>query len=339
VAAGEPLPATQADIRFTGHAIEARLYAEDPYAGFAPQTGTVLWWRPQHALHGGVRIDDGIHEGSAITPFYDPMVAKVIVQGRDRNDAIRRLRAALENAPLLGLRNNGRFLADLVNHPAFREASMTTTLIDQWQDQGEAVLQRPLPGDGIWCVAAAALAMRAGAGWRANSVAAFGLPLRCNDITHTLRVHPDRSGHVSVALGSQTHTIRILHFRDGALRYEIDGVTRQAVALLHAHELHVAIEGTSFVFQEVSPFPEKDTRTDATRARAPVAGKVTQIQVAVGAPVKEGQPLVCVEAMKMEMWLTAQADGTVVQVHAQLGEQVESGALLVEIELQGGPAG
>ena len=339
VAAGEPLPATQADIRFTGHAIEARLYTEDPYAGFAPQTGTVRWWRPQLALHGGIRIDDGIDEGGSITPYYDPMVAKVIAHGRDRPDAIRRLRAALENAPLLGLRNNGRFLADLVNHPAFRGASMTTTLIDQWQDTGEALLQRPVPGEGVWCVAAAALALRAGASWRANSVAAFGLPLRCDDTTHTLRVHPDRSGQVTVALGSQTHTIRILHFKDGALRYEIDGVTRQAVALLHAHELHMAVDGTSLVFQEVSPFPEKDARMDATRARAPVAGKVTQVQAAVGEAVKEGQPLVCVEAMKMEMWLTAQADGTVLQVHAQVGDQVESGALLVEIELQAGPAG
>jgi geranyl-CoA carboxylase alpha subunit len=339
VAAGGPLPATQADIRFTGHAIEARLYTEDPYAGFAPQTGTVRWWRPQHALHGGVRIDDGIEEGGSITPYYDPMVAKVIVHGRDRHDAIRRLRAALENTPLLGLRNNGRFLADLVNHPAFRGASMTTTLIDQWQESGEALLQRPVPGDGVWCVAAAALAMRAGASWRANSVAAFGLPLRCDDSTHTLRVHPDRAGQVTVALGSQTHAIRILHFKDGALRYEIDGVTRQAVALLHAHELHMAVDGASFVFQEVSPFPEKDARMDATRARAPVAGKVTQVLAAVGDAVKEGQPLVCVEAMKMEMWLTAQADGTVVQVHVQVGEQVESGALLVEIELQAVPAG
>ena len=143
VAAGEPLPAGQADVQLRGHAIEARLYVEDPYAGFAPQTGTVRWWRPQRALAAGVRIDDGIDEGSEISPWYDPMVAKVIVHGRDRNDAIRRLRAALENAPLLGLRNNGRFLADLVNHPAFRNAAMTTTLIDQWQEQRRSPAAAP----------------------------------------------------------------------------------------------------------------------------------------------------------------------------------------------------
>ena len=243
VAAGEPLPAGQADVHLRGHAIEARLYVEDPYAGFAPQTGTVRWWRPQRALAAGVRIDDGIDEGSEISPWYDPMVAKVIVHGRDRNDAIRRLRAALENAPLLGLRNNGRFLADLVNHPAFRSAAMTTTLIDQWQDSGEALLQRPVPAEEAWCVAAAAFAMENGANWRADSVAAYGIPLQCDDVAHTLRVRPGRSGHVQVTLGHQNHTIQILRFDDGELRYEIDGVTRSAVAVMHGGELHLAMAG------------------------------------------------------------------------------------------------
>lgn len=334
VAAGQPLPACQADVKLTGHAIEARLYVEDPYAGFAPQTGTVRWWRPQQALFAGVRIDDGIEEGSEISPFYDPMVAKVIVHGRDRDDAIRRLRAALENAPLLGLRNNGRFLADLVNHPAFRAATMTTTMIDQWQEQGEALMQRPLAGDEAWCVAAAAFAMQDGANWRADSVAAFDIPLQCDEVVQTLRVHPDRSGQVTVTLGSQRHLVRIIDFTNGDLRFEIDGVTRTAVAVRHQQALHIALAGASFVFNEVSPFPSKDSALDATRARAPVAGKVTQIQFAVGEGVKEGQALVCVEAMKMEMWLTAQAAGTVVALHVKVGEQVESGALLVEIELE-----
>ena len=334
VAAGQQLPASQTDIKLTGHAIEARLYVEDPYAGFAPQTGTVRWWRPQLALLAGVRIDDGIEEGSEISPYYDPMVAKIIVHGRNREDAIRRLRAALENAPLLGLRNNGRFLADLVNHPAFRDAAMTTTLIDQWQEAGEALLQRPLPGDETWCVVAAAFAMQNGANWRADSVAAFDISVRCDGVTQTLRVHPDRTGQVSVTLADQKHDVRIVHFKDGDLRYEIDGVTRRAIVVRHQQDLHIALGASTFVFHEVSPFPGKDVALDATRARSPVAGKVTQIQFEVGEGVKEGQALVCVEAMKMEMWLTAHAAGTVVALHVKVGEQVESGALLIEIELE-----
>jgi geranyl-CoA carboxylase alpha subunit len=165
-------------------------------------------------------------------------------------------------------------------------------------------------------------------------VVAFDMPLRCDELTQTLRVHPDRSGQVTVTLASQKHLVRIIDFKDGSLRFEIDGVTRTAVAVKHQQELHVALGGASFVFHEVSPFPSKDAALDATRALSPVAGKVTQIQFAVGEGVQQGQALVCVEAMKMEMWLTAQAAGTVVALHVKVGEQVESGALLIEIELE-----
>ena len=337
VAAGQPLPVAQADITLTGHAIEARLYAEDPYANFAPQTGPIRWWRPGRALSAGVRIDDGIVEGGEVSPWYDPMVAKVIVHGRDRDDAIRRLGAALQNAPLLGLRNNGRFLADLVDHPAFRNAAMTTTLIDQWQEAGEPLLQRPVPSEELWCLAAAAFAMHEGPGWRANSVAAYGIPLQWEDQARVLRVQAERTGRVRVELGSQRHELHLLGLDDGELRYEIDGVQRRAIALRSGAELHLAVGGTVFVFQEPSAFPDRDGGQDATRARAPVAGKVTQVPVAAGDAVVLGQPLVCVEAMKMEMWLSAQAAGRIAAVHVAPGDQVESGALLVEIELENNP--
>jgi geranyl-CoA carboxylase alpha subunit len=109
-------------------------------------------------------------------------------------------------------------------------------------------------------------------------------------------------------------------------------VTRRVVAVLQQGELHMALGGSSFVFSEVSPFPGKDAVQDVRQARSPVAGKITQIKVAVGDAVLDGQPLLCVEAMKMEMWLAAQTAGTVTAVHAQVGDQVESGAVLVEIE-------
>ncbi len=332
VAAGEPLPAQQADITLTGHAIEARLYAEDPYTGFTPQTGTVLWWQPADALHAGVRVDDGIRQGSAVSPFYDPMVAKIIVHGRDRNDAIRRLRAALANTPLLGLKNNGRFLRDLVDHPAFRKAEMTTTLIDQWMEQGEALLQAPVPGDAVWRVAAMAMALRAGSSWRADSVAAFDVRLQCGEQVRNIRVRPDRHGGVALTLDGATADATVLGFADGKLRYTVDGVTRSAVAVFAGTTLHLALEGHSFVFAEVSPFPDADARKDASKARSPVAGKLTQVLVAPGTAVQLGQQLVCVEAMKMEMWLCAEAAGVVQAVHATAGDQVESGALLVELE-------
>jgi geranyl-CoA carboxylase alpha subunit len=334
VAAGDVLPVKQDDLTLTGHAIEARLYTEDPYTGFAPQTGTVAWWQPERARSTGVRVDDGIRQGSVVSPFYDPMVAKIIVHGRDRDDAIRRLRAALVNTPLLGLKNNGRFLSDLVDHQAFRKAEMTTTLIDQWAEQGEPLLQAPVPSTAAWQVAAVALAMRQGSSWRANSVAAYGFNLQCGDAVRALRVRPDRHGAVEVALDGQTVQTRVLQFVDGVLRLELQGVAQTAIAVWAGADLHIAHAGHSHVFSEVSPFPSADAQKDASRARSPVAGKVTQVLVAPGDAVQDGQQLVCVEAMKMEMWLCAERAGTVKAVHAQAGEQVESGALLVELETE-----
>jgi geranyl-CoA carboxylase alpha subunit len=339
VAAGEPLPARQADITMTGHAIEARLYAEDPYSGFAPQTGTVLWWQPERALSAGVRIDSGIAQGGTISPYYDPMVAKVIAHGRDRDDAIRRLRAALANTPLLGLKNNGRFLSDLVDHPRFRSAQMTTTLIDQWQEQGEITLQETAPFDAVWHVAAMALAMRGlenwrGHNWRSDSVAAFDLRLQCGEQVRSLRVRPDRQGGVSIDMDGSRIAAAVLGFADGTLRYAVDGVVRTAIAVLDGASVHLALQGHCFVVSEVSAFPDVDAHKDASKARSPVAGKVTQVVVCIGDSVQPGQQLVCVEAMKMEMWLCAEAAGTVQAVHATAGDQVESGALLVQLNLK-----
>ncbi len=333
VAAGEPLPAFQRDIHLRGHAIEARLYVEDPYTGFTPQTGTVLWWQPTRALHAGVRIDDGIVQGSVVSPHYDPMVAKIIAHGRDRDDAIRRLRAALVNTPLLGLKNNGRFLHELLDHPAFRQAQMTTTLIDQWQQQGEPLLQATVASDAVWRVAALAVATRGGNSWRANSVAAFDLRLRQGDVQRAVRVRPDRLGDVEITLDGSSSHATVLACVDSVMRYAVDGVQRSAIVQFAGSQLHLALDGQSFVFDEVSPFPDADAQKDASKARSPVAGKLTQVLVIPGAAVTAGQQLVCVEAMKMEMWLCAQAAGKVLAVHGKAGEQVVSGALLVELEL------
>ena len=333
VASGEPLPVQQSDIHCNGHAIEVRLYAEDPYTGFAPQTGTVLWWQPEQALHAGVRIDSGIRQGSVISPYYDPMVAKVIAHGRDRDDAIRRLRAALRNAPLLGLKNNARFLGDLLNHSAFRQAQMTTTLIDQWQDQGEPLLQPPAVDDHAWRVAALAFALQHGASWRSNSVAAFDITLQSDQVVRALRVHPDLHGTVAVTHAGDTVDLQVQSFKDGVLRYSANGVSARAVAVIVAGALHLALDGQAYLFSEVSAFPNADALRDASRACSAVAGRVTQVLVAPGAVVSVGQQMVCVEAMKMEMWLAAEAAGTVLAVHAKAGDQVESGALLVELEI------
>ena len=314
VAAGEPLPRAQDQITFTGHAIEARLVAEDPYDGWKPQTGRVQRWRPAQA---GVRVDHGVVEGEPITPYYDAMVAKFVAHGSDRADAVRRLTRALHDAPLLGVHNNAGFLGQLLNHPQFTHAELSTARLDAWAANGHALLQRPLPPPAAWRVAAA---LRAGSGaGRPASVAQFDLTLQCQGQTQTLRAPPEG--------------VTLLAREDGALRCTFDGVQHQAQWADDGVTLHLAMNGAVFSFTEASPWPVHEATTDPRRARAPVAGVVAQVNVAPGDSVAAGRQLVCIEAMKMEMWLTATAPGTVRAVHVRLKDSVAADAVLVELDL------
>ncbi len=344
VAAGEPLPLAQEDIVLSGHAIEVRLYAEDPYDGFAPQTGAVRYWRPEQALagrargqaaFGEVRIDAGIREGGEVTPYYDPMVAKLIAHGRDRTDAIRRLMAALDDAPLLGLRHNARFLRDLLDHPAFREARMHTTLIDQWQQAGEPLLQRPQPDALAWALAAAALAAGEGGARRPDSVATWGttLVLAGGSEQRAVRVRP-HGAQVQVQLaGAEGFTFDAVRWQDERLYWRQGGVQRSAVCQMQGGQVTLALGATVYQFAELSPFPQNDPALDPRKLRSPVAGTVCAVAVAVGEQVSAGQPLLCVEAMKMEMWLHARASGTVSALHAQIKDSVAAGSVLAEIDI------
>jgi acetyl/propionyl-CoA carboxylase alpha subunit len=341
VAAGEPLsswlPGGQHDLRFEGHAIEARLYAEDPYDGFRPQTGRILHWQPSIAVQrgrGSVRIDDGIAEGGTVSPWYDPMLAKLIVHGRDRADAVRRLVAAIEDAPLLGLATNARFLCDLLRHEDFAAARMTTTRLDEWASGGAALMERPAPSEQAWLAAAALLAR--------GSLAPHGQA--------RLRPAALASQTIAVQYASQTrrwrvrlqgdlvrlddHLVRVTRLADHRWRLEIDGVARTVLARPDASGAwHLAELGCDFEFREPSALPEQLDGADPRRARAPVAGIVAQVLVQPGDRVEAGQPLLCVEAMKMEMWLNARAAGTVLAVHAREREAVAAGTVVVELEI------
>jgi geranyl-CoA carboxylase alpha subunit len=320
IAAGETLPLRQEQIRFEGHAIEARLYAEDPYAGFAPQTGTVLHFRPEDALRAGVRFDAGIAEGGKVNPHYDPMLAKLIAHGRDRNDAIRRLIAALEDAPLLGVANNGRFLRDLLDHQRFRAATMHTSLLDEWAAEGETILRQPQPTDADWQLAAALFAGRPG--WRSDSVASFDLMLACSEENRKVKVG---AGATAIDWTADAH---------GHLCYTEDGITRHATMHRDGDTLYLARDAAVFVFREASPLPAAGNRNDPAIARAPVAGTVARLEVGTGDTVIAGQTLAVIEAMKMEMRVTAGAAGIVAAVRVLAGAQVEAGAILVELKLE-----
>ena len=336
VAAGEPLtaliPGLQDDIVPRGHAIEARLYAEDPYDDFAPQAGRITWWRPHLAsAQPGVRIDDGVREGDAVTTHYDPMLAKIIAHGRDRNDAIRRLTAALEDAPLLGLKTNSRFLRDLVNHASFKQAEITTPLLDTSREQKTPLFARPQPDDATWALAAAARVLRQGPGWRPDSVSSYGMNLRCGDETRALQIRVLPNGAVSVAHGGATHAIRMFGLSGETFSYEIDGIRRRSVWHDDGTTLQLSQHAACFAFEEPSPLASRDQIVDENQIRARLTGAVVEVAVSAGDRVSANQPLVCIEAMKMEMWYRASTDGTVSAIHVQVRDQVESGALLVEL--------
>ena len=338
VAAGEPLPLSQAQIKFSGHAIEARLYAEDPYKNFAPQTGDIVHFRPSDAANARVRIDAGIVEGGAVTPFYDAMVAKVIGYGATRADAIRCLMAALVDAPLLGLANNGRFLHDLVDHGAFRTAQIHTSLLDEWAANNDALMQRPAPRNEDWVLAAALFAD--GGGWRSPSVSAFKMKLICGDVERAFLVDA-RDGKVVVSpvgAGSTPSVVTVLSEVDRHVRFSIDGQTHQAIVCRHDRELHISRDAAVFVFSEVSPFPKVADNADPRHAKSSVAGTVARLDVAVGDAVEEGQTLAIVEAMKMETRVTANAAGNVSAIHTKVGEQVAAGTVLIEIEIEVNPS-
>ena len=317
VARGEALPLTQDEVKFEGHAIEVRLYAEDPHDGWKPQSGRVLGWRPEAAVTSQLRVDHGLAEGDEVTPWYDAMVAKFVAHGSSRADAVRRLVRALQDAPLLGVANNAHFMAGLLQHPAFAAASMHTTSLDEWAANGEALLQRPAVPEAAWRLAAALRAPAAS--HRPASMAQRDLVLHCQGTTRTLRAPP--AG------------VDLLAAADGEQRCRIDGVLQRHRVAVDGNTLHLAMHGAVFTFTEASPWPATRTTPDARLARAPVAGVVAQLAVAVGDVVAAGQPLLCVEAMKMEMWLHAGAAGTVRALHAEVKDAVAAGTVLVEIEL------
>jgi geranyl-CoA carboxylase alpha subunit len=333
VAAGEPLPLEQHEIRFEGHAIEARLYAEDPYDGFKPQTGRIGAWRAPAG--DGIRVDAGIAAGGEVTSHYDALLAKVIAHGRDRGEAIGRLVHALDDTLLAGVRHNARFLRELLLHARFADATLTTATLDAWPETAAAggrasehrdpadagdpratLLRRPAPPEPLWRIAAA---LRHGGGWRPASVASFDLTLQCDGATRVLRALPPG--------------VRLLA-RDGVdAEVEVDGVRCRVAAVDDGDSLHLHADGLTFKFSEPSPWPAAEKVADPARARAPVAGVVAQVLVGPGQQVAAGQPLASVEAMKMELWLHAAAAGTVRAVHAAAKDSVAAGALIVELDV------
>ena len=337
VAAGERLPLSQKEIRLSGHAIEARLYAENPERNFLPATGTLHRLRPPEG--DGIRVDSGVREGDAVTPFYDPLLAKIIAWGEDRDIARSRLARALADTALLGLATNLGFLHRVAVDAEFAAGAVDTGFIERRRD---TLLPppAPVPDRAIAAAALCRLSANRGSdapspwarrdGWRLNlDPAPQTLVFRAGEEEIAVDAVAEAGGW-RLRLGDRTCHAAAEPDAAGRLAVTLDGARRTATVLDHAGAFAVFANGESWRLDAVDPLaPPADADTAAGRLTAPMPGRVVQLLVAPGTTVRRGQPLVVVEAMKMEHTIAAPRDGVVAAVHCAAGDLVEEGAELI----------
>jgi 3-methylcrotonyl-CoA carboxylase alpha subunit len=346
VASGEPLPMTQDRLRIHGHAIEVRLYAEDPQKGFLPQTGRLehLVFPP---LGFGRRVDTGVRAGDTISIHYDPMIAKLIVRGEDRPAAVRLLKQALARTQVVGLAANTDFLLAIASHPAFLAADLDTRFIERHHAD---LLPEPPPADDE-TLALAALAVLLDRSAKARAVAAASADphspwaasdgWRLNDDAHDTLVFRDGAADRSVPLIYRRQGYRFdlpggameasgQVGRDGKLSATLGGRKLDATVIRHGAEVSVFLDRGSHRLTLIEPLAGADA-ADAPGGRliAPMPGKIIAVLTEPGATVTKGQPLIVMEAMKMEHTIKAPTDGTVEKVRYAVGDQVEDGAELI----------
>ncbi|TKB57277.1 acetyl/propionyl/methylcrotonyl-CoA carboxylase subunit alpha [Ferrimonas aestuarii] len=331
LAAGEPIPLSQSQIPLSGHAIEVRLYAEAPSQGFCPQTGSVLHWAPYSA--DGIRVDHGLVQNQPIGSQFDPMLAKVIAYGDDREQARCRLIRALKNTSLLGVHTNAAMLINLLNHEVFRQGEATTGFIETEFGSDPSLSQAVIPS-WLWALAACVMAQQPNTGGSALNLAnPSRLRLKAQEDVAELQMSFDSSGWRVTADGQQ-HQINLS--RDGAaVHASIDGLHQKFTAVNHGQQLWLGYQGQTFQFEEFgySQSPKNVHDGDGV-IRSAMDGVMQRIEVDVNDRVSKGQTLGFMEAMKMEMPLIADGDGIIRQILAQPGQQVKRQQPLIEITHQ-----
>ena len=349
VASGEKLPLEQEQLQIRGHALEARIYAEDPAKGFLPSTGKLVHLAPPaESLH--VRVDTGVEEGDEISPHYDPMIAKLIVWDINRDRALARMLQALADYRVVGVANNIEFLSRLTACPAFSGADLDTGLIER----EKAYLfpaDEAAPAEVLQIAALAellrdaAFADRRAArsadpaspwhardGWRMNATACRSLLFRHGESEHEVEV-AYLPGAWRLSVGSCSVVARGELNPRGLLRVELDGTRMDATVIAAAGRRHVFAKGRAWQLAAVDPLHHGGEGGGAEGGlMAPMPGKVIALVAVEGAKVEKGAPLLILEAMKMEHTITAPAAGTVKAFRFGVGDQVGDGAELVEFE-------
>lgn len=341
-AAGQPLPLQQDEILLTGHAMEVRLYAEDAAHNFLPQTGQVLRWEPE--LLDGVRIDHGLVEGQEISPFYDPMLAKIIAYGATRDDARRKLVRAVEECVLLGVNGNQRFLANLLANPEFASGNATTAFIAE-HFNADPSLTAQAPAASELAIAAALLYQQSAnarahqrelAGWRSAGSAPWQFTLKHGEQKHRVNLEVQVAGSQPSLLATvgDTQVSLTLLASDGRwLTLELDGIRRRIAYQQQGEQLWLYGHYGNLELLDVTHEPAGGQNAASSGAvKAPMDGAIVDVLVSEGERVSKGQLLVVLEAMKMEHPMKAGVDGTVRRIGVSKGDQVKNRQLLVEIE-------
>ena len=342
VACGEPLPLRQEQLAIRGHAIEARIYAEDPQREFLPCVGRLLHLRAP-AASSTVRVDSGVVQGDEISPFYDPMIAKLVAWGENREAARMRLAQALADFQIAGLGNNVRFLARLVASDSFVAARLDTTLIEREQ-AGLFLPAPPVPPMAL-AVAAMYIAVHercAGApgpgpavwggaeGWRLNAPAERVLQFVTDGVMRTVRLTLEH-GAYRVDVDGQSQAGHLTITAAGLARVRLGERSFDASVVLGDNRCDVFAQGSHHGFERLDPLAHVgETVAPAGGVRALMPGRVVALLVKPGAQVAKGEPLLVLEAMKMEQTLCAPADGCCVAFNVVVGEQVQEGSELVE---------
>jgi 3-methylcrotonyl-CoA carboxylase alpha subunit len=306
VASGEPLPLKQEELSISGHAMEARLYAEDPAKGFLPSTGKL---ELAELGEGIVRVETGIEAGDAVSPYYDPMIAKLVAAAGDRQEAMLNLATALFGLRVWPVKTNAAFLLACLNDPAFQAGEVTTGLIEQ---RGEALTRAPEAGDNEWKVAALGLF----APFYRPATDPFAGPWSAE---FGFRLNGEARSRITIQHGTERRTL------------DLESCTT-------ATGFSAPVEGGVLAYKEAQPFlftlPNFSARGSSAHdgdILAPMPGKVIAVDVVEGQPVKAGQRLMVLEAMKMEHALTAPFAGTVAELAAREGQQVQVEALLARV--------
>jgi 3-methylcrotonyl-CoA carboxylase alpha subunit len=353
VASGEALPKKQDELRIHGHALEARIYAENPEKGFLPSIGTLKHLHTPQAVTfdtgtsngtpAAVRIDSGVREGDAISPFYDPMIAKLIVWGRDRDEALARMSQALTEYRIVGLASNIAFLKRLVESQPFATADLDTGLIERHHDalfpQVQAASKQAL------ALAAASLLIAEGrhtnsdpwsstSGWRMNGALKRQLDFADEANAYPLAISYRQHGWTMQANGAAS-TLDAVESHDQHLVVKLDGETVRGTVVRDGDVFHVFSSGAHVILDYRDPLAHAgQAEAEGGRLTAPMPGKIVAVLTAKGKAVEKGAPLLIMEAMKMEHTIAAPTDGTVEELLYAVGDQVAEGAQLLAFRTQ-----